>query len=462
MMASMPGGGSEIDDDEIDASAEASALGSALPTSVIEPPDPWQETSSKNGSARRSSGKVRSFDETQIDPEAPQELRDDGRDPPPIVARDEMPKRMRVVSASGSRPPPPPPSSPSSSSLLAPPPAPHTVERSAPRARERSSSGVLPRAQPLYPQRPATGPIVIAALLGVVIGAGIVGIGWLAAQSTATTVMFVATPRQTEVRLGDTVLCAQTPCAVLLEPGKHDIRFKAPGAEELARTVEVKASGTPPIEVALERPREDLRLETSPPGAAVSLDDHPLPGLTPMTLPRLTVGASVRLKMTHEGFEPFEVNRTVDVEPVWRYELPTSYTAWTVTTEPADALIDGPGRDQGGKVVVTAGTKKAVALRITRPGCAPRTVQLLSDGKAEGEQKIVLDCKQMNAGLFIKAPRRALIKVDGTELPRSAQRDPYRLPAGTWNISIKSRGHTEVQTVELPPKKLYTLTSKLR
>jgi hypothetical protein len=421
-------------------------------------------------------------DETQIDPGASLDADDRAPKKPPtsgIVARDEVPRKLRVVAG----PPSPPHSSPSNPSTPRPPPVPPagatssepSRSGSAPRPAERSqqrfvdeterserSPGRPPGTASSSGGRTSVGMMVAAAFLGAIIGAGIVGIAWLASSSTAVQVVFVATPRQAEVRLGSTVLCTQTPCAAALEPGKHELLFRAPGAEELSRTVEVKAEGTPPVEVVLERLRDDVRLETSPPGANVSIDDKPLEGTTPLTLPRLVVGRNVRIKLTRDGFEPLEVNRVVDDEAVWRFDLPTSTTIWTLTPDPADALMDGPGRERDGKMVTTV-TKKNATMRFTRPGCADKQMVLYPTGRPEAEQKVVLECKKLDSGLYIQAPRRTSVKIDGIDVPRYASLSPYPLPAGTWTVTLRSaRGKTESHTVELRAGETLTLPSRLK
>lgn len=275
-------------------------------------------------------------------------------------------------------------------------------------------------------------------------------------------VVFVSTPRQAEVRLGDTPLCAQTPCVATLESGRYDVLFRAPGADALSRSVEVTAKGAAPVEVVLERKIDGIRVETGPPGAHVSVDDVPLAGTTPLTLPALLAGSTVRLKFQLEGFEPLEVSRSVDSAEVWRYELPSPTTTWTILTEPPDALVDGPGRERDGRHVVTVG-KRGLTLRVRRPGCIEREVALHSIGRAEAEQKVELDCRTLNSGILVNVRKRPGLKIDGVEVSPLAALDPYPMPAGTWTVVVRRPGaRPESVTVELRPGEVHTLTPRVR
>ena len=476
----------EIDDDEIDASAEASAMGAAvgdrhgmtapMPRHSTDSDPPPPLSAPDEAPARGATARV--TDATQLDPDTP-------RAPMPAapsgpVSRDEVPKRMRVLNARAEA------SSPrlgedagaGETSRLPTAPAVSNDERSeisrssnrtdrVDRA-ERQGRGAIERSAPersgpRAPPAAPTGAVLVAATLGAVIGAGVIAIAWLALGGSPPPVVFVATPRQAEVRRGDEVLCRQTPCAVGLPVGRHEIRIRAPGAEEIARSVEVKADGAPPVEVVLVRVRDDIRVETDPPNAQVQLDGKPLAGQTPLTLPRLTAGASVRLKLSHDGFDPLEVTRVVDDEGVWRFELPTSLTRWRISVTPADALVEGAARGKDGAITVKA-EKKSVQVQFSRPGCETQALTVYPTGRRDAEQKVTLSCRKLSAGLAIRFPgRRPQVSIDGAEVARDAPLDPYPLPPGTFSVVLRGRnGKTESHTVELREGETLTLTSKLK
>ena len=291
--------------------------------------------------------------------------------------------------------------------------------------------------------------VVAACLLGALLGAGLATGVAMANRAQPPDTLIVVTPRQSEVRLKNAVICAQTPCAVHLGPGRHDLVLQAPGAEAVSRTVEVGA-GAAVLDVTLDRIARAVKVESDPPGATVSLDDVVLPGTTPLTLPPLAVGKSVRLVLNHEGNDTLTAYRTVEGDDAWRFDLPTPVTSWTVSVVPADAVVES-GRLAGlGTLTLMAG-KKPVQVRVQRPGCEPQQFALTGTGKAKGDRPIVLECRPMDSKLAVVSPKRpASVRVDGVVLPRGAPLGGYLMPAGTWNVVvITSRGKREATTIEL-------------
>ncbi len=472
-------------DDDIDASAEASALGAAVPeehgatgpmarhSTDSEPPPPL----SAPGGPPARPPMARVPDETQLDPATPLA-------PQPVrtgpISRDEVPKKSRQSSARGelSAPRLADPDGAGDTSRVpvgTPGHAPEPGERSrssnrtarvdrGERARGPVEASAANRLSPAAASAPApTGPVLIAAALGAVIGAGVVAIAWLAMGSSPPPVVFVATPRQAEVRRGDEVLCRQTPCAAALPVGRHDVRIRAPGAEEIARTVEVKAEGAPPIEVTLERTRDDIRVETDPTNAHVQLDGKPVPGTTPLTLPPLLVGTAVRLTLTRDGYDPLEATRIVDDDGVWRYELPTSTTRWRITTTPTDVAADGAARAKDGAFLVKA-EKRSAQVVFTRPGCDQQTFQAYPTGRRDAEQKVALTCRKLTSGIAIKySGRRPQVSIDGVDVARDASLAPYPLPPGTFTVTLRGKnGKSEAHTVELREGETLTISSSVR
>ncbi len=301
--------------------------------------------------------------------------------------------------------------------------------------------------------------IVVACLLGALLGA-VLGVGIsLASRGAAADTLVVTMPRQAEVKLGDAVVCAQTPCALYLGKGRHELLLQAPGAEAVTRVVEV-GDGPAVLDVVLSRTARAIRVESDPPGAAVLLDEVPLADLTPTTLPPLAVGKQVQLVLTRDGFEALTAVRTVEGDAVWHFDMPTPTTTYTLSALPADAFIDTgaavlrplPPKGPAGRVVVIVG-KRALAVKVSRPGCDAKSLSLSSTGKATSTQAIKLECRDFDGRISIQAPKRpVLVKIDGVTLPRSADLSAYPLPAGTWNVALVSpRGKRETQVVEVVP-----------
>ena len=288
-----------------------------------------------------------------------------------------------------------------------------------------------------------------ACLLGALLGAGLATAVAVASRAPPPDTLIVVTPRQSEVRVHGAVICAQTPCAVHLGPGRHELLLQAPGLEAVSRTVEVGA-GAAVVDVTLDRVARGVRVETVPSGATVLLDDVPLADPTPVTLPALSVGKTVRLTLNHEGNDMLTVVRVVESDDVWRFELPTPTTQWTVTTVPADAVVE-LGRGVGtGATTVTVGSKP-VPVKVQRPGCAPEQFTLSGNGKAKAVRAVTLQCRPMDATLAVLSPRRPIsVRIDGIQLPRGARLDGYALPAGSYSVNVvTSRGKRDAGTVVL-------------
>ncbi|MDP2343947.1 MAG: serine/threonine-protein kinase [Deltaproteobacteria bacterium] len=291
--------------------------------------------------------------------------------------------------------------------------------------------------------------IVLACLLGALLGAGLgVGIS-MAIRMPAPDTLVVTLPRQAEVKQGDVVVCAQTPCALHLGKGRHELLLQAPGAEAVTRVVEV-GDGPAVLDVILERTARAIRLESEPSGAAIMLDDVPLKEVTPMTLPPLAVGKQVQLVLTRDGYEPLTTVRTIEGDGVWRFDMPTATTTYSLTAIPADALIDAGAKEAAGKLAVLVG-KRALPVKVSRPGCETKVVTLVGTGKAAGTQAITLDCRDFDGRISIQAPKRPIaVKIDGVTLPRGVDLSAYPLPAGTWNVVLTSpRGKRDAQMVEV-------------
>jgi hypothetical protein len=410
---------------------------------------PWERPERSNSKSKR---RPETTDETQIEsddntipvPPAP------GNAGPVVVARDEIARSsVRVISDPKiPRPERKEPKEPKESGREL---RTDRLDRPPPQERSNPTGARIPMPQPAAPR--SVVPILAAAGLGMVIGAAVIGIAAMLRSPGGVDTVIVTSPRQAEVKKGDVVLCQQTPCGVALGTGTHELAFRAPGAEGITKSVEVKGGEIAQVDVALERYREDVRLESEPNGAQVWLDDKLLPSTTPITLPRLVVGSSVRLRLKHPEarFQAFEISKVVDDAPIWRFDLPTSITSYTIATDPADALVyvNGERRDDDAKVTLTVGPTRPVTVRALRPGCRGVEKKVTPNGRAEGVEKLVLDCKDMSRSgviLDVAKSKKTTVKIDDIELSRTAAWNKYPLPPGNWTVSIrqgKGRGKTD-------------------
>jgi hypothetical protein len=345
---------------------------------------------------------------------------------------------------------------------------PHGPAPDAPSLRPRppASTTAPPPLEPTQLPQPAPAPssnaAVIAGFVGALVGAGLAFGVALLMRAPPPDTLLVTTPRQVEVRRGDVVLCAQTPCAVHLGKGSHTLRLKAPGVAPVDRVVDVGA-GAAIVDVALEQPARTLRIESNPPGALVLIDDKPVPEPTPVTLSPQPVGKTLRLRLLHDGFEPLTTTREVTEDAIWRFDLPPPTTTWKVSATPADALVAAGPREGEGRLELAVG-RKPVSLRVARPGCETQQHTLTANGTASGELRVELACRTADGHVSIQtAARPAQVRIDGIALPRGSALDAYPLPAGTWSVSLLSpRGRRDTQTVEVRPGQTTFVVSKVR
>jgi serine/threonine protein kinase len=310
----------------------------------------------------------------------------------------------------------------------------HRVERGAP-VEERRPPGTAP-------PRIDSAIVVAACVLGGLVGAALGVGGALAVRPAGPDTLVVVEPRQSEVRLGERVLCAQTPCAIALGRGRHELSITAPGAEPVTRSVEV-GDGAAVLDVSMPPAIRSVRVETDPPGASVVLDEVPLPAVTPLSLPPAAIGATVRLRLIRDGYDAVVVERVVDEASLWRFALPTPTTTWTLTTKPTDALI-AVGRTEGtGRLVLNAG-RRPLTVDITRPGCAPTRIPLAGTGRKEATHEVTLACDPLTSRLRIASSKRpSVVKLNGLVVARGADLSDLAVPPGSWTVTVAPRGGRE-------------------
>jgi len=301
--------------------------------------------------------------------------------------------------------------------------------------------------------------------VGLAIGLLLVVVTALAGGGSHDTII-LATPRDSRVKEFEETVCKQTPCAVRLGSGKHELVFIAEGHDPLSRTIEVTGNEPVIVDVQLPRRTSGLVLDTTPSGAKVSLNGKAVAGETPVRLPALVVGDKIELQIQLKGFETLQEIVEVpspSTEP-WRFQLLAATTTWAIATEPVDAIVIGEdGKPQEGKALLRVERNKGSAYRVLRPGCEPFAGAVQGTGRAEEQHEVKLSCRPFDSRLTVQTRPRTEISIDGVELPTRRSVTNYELPAGPHEIIVRGRrGKEEKLVVELRRGEALEVASKVR
>lgn len=287
--------------------------------------------------------------------------------------------------------------------------------------------------------------------LGLVIGAAVTAVALLMGAEPQPDVVITSEPPGVEVRRGEEVVCAETPCLGALGEGTHRLSFLLEGEGPVERTVTVGAD-LRVAEVKLTSQKVALKVTTTPAGASVTLNGKSVKGETPLTLPPLRIGEDIRLKIALKGYIPYEDMVEVPTKStgLGTIALDATDTRWTVSADPTDAIVIPAGNRWGFRRKATVEVRKddAHAVRIMRPGCEAQFISLVGNGKPEAKREVKLDCKDNDATLKVSAPRKAAILIDGVSFSARDARN-YAIPAGTYGVIVSYGGKEEAQVVEL-------------
>lgn len=317
---------------------------------------------------------------------------------------------------------------------------------------DTSESGFRPRPADGQPSAPVAATVAGGLAVGLVVGALMLGLVLFLVRSPAPNTFIVVSPSPATVRLGEEVLCDKTPCAVHLEEGRHELLFSGADFDLLSKSVNVGRDELTIVDVAV-RPRRVLRVETTPPGAKVWLDGKPIDGETPLSLPELTLGDKVRLKIAKKGYDTLE--ELVEVPDVadgaWRFDLLASRTKWEVTVKPADAVLDTGGRRlRKGQITVSVPRGETRVVVAMRPGCETDARPLLGNGRPTDKMTLELSCQSFDGRLSVGSARRAEIDIDGVPTGETTPLRDYPIPAGPHVVVLRRRGRAEPFGVQVP------------
>lgn len=173
-----------------------------------------------------------------------------------------------------------------------------------------------------------------------------------------------------------------TPCSIPdIRPESISVHIALRGYAPWEETIDVTPGVTNSVQAVLTILPARLTVVSSPPHAAVYLEDDPQ-GNTPLTVTNLPAGET-RLRIALDRFEPVE--RTVQLQPgvesIEQVTLTSNVGNLVVTTEPADVSVFVDGKPVGltlppdGASDRTEGT-----LTVSLPAAAMLTVELRKSG----------------------------------------------------------------------------------
>lgn len=134
--------------------------------------------------------------------------------------------------------------------------------------------------------------------------------------------------------------------ALPLALGAHLVTVAAEGYEVFEQSVQIRPEAPAFLEVRLKRKALSAKIESSEPGARVSIDGKPH-GLTPLALADLAPGKH-RLTVTKAGFRPYEAD--IDwqgKDQVIRVELALLPGSLVVSADVPEALVSLDGQPRG-------------------------------------------------------------------------------------------------------------------
>ncbi len=199
-------------------------------------------------------------------------------------------------------------------------------------------------------------------------------------------------------------------------------------------SVELDAADGKPVQhkAVLLRSRQELRVETTPPGARVLLDGKRLDGATPLDLGALEIGVTHSLRLEMENMVPVErqfiIEKRSAEKLTYSYKLESLYARLRVTLDPEDAELYIDGRRVPGQSpfeVEGIMRHRPLELSATRAGYAPHVMNLTPGAEEVTEADLKLEafeCELLiesgSAGLTAQLegkPGRLPLTMDGLQ-----------------------------------------------
>ncbi|RJO67508.1 MAG: PEGA domain-containing protein [Myxococcales bacterium] len=220
--------------------------------------------------------------------------------------------------------------------------------------------------------------------------------------------------------------------------------------EDYETTFSLLRGETRIAEATLARSLQPCRLETTPPGARVFLNDKLLDGATPIDLGEIPLGEKHVLRVEKDKYVPlqteFILERKEEGVKTLAYALQDLFKRLTVEADPSEAAVFVDGRRLAGPSPFTVDDLlpgRAVRVVVSMEGYSSEMQDVVPE-ELDGPLRIAL--KPFAADLSVGAPEGAVVSVNGEAKGASAHLDDAHkdvqliavsVPGGKLSLRVK-------------------------
>lgn len=276
-------------------------------------------------------------------------------------------------------------------------------------------------------------------------------------------VLFQSVPSGAEVTVDGAFKGKAPLLSTELSAGRHKVVFRLEGYDPREVDLEIR-DRTPQIcAMNMRSIYATIRVESTPPGAAVMLDGiHK--GQTPCAVEEVLLGDH-KLKLVREGYKDFETDLRVaqtGAQPV-SVQLEEKFAALDVVSAPPDARVSLNGEYKGRTPLQISGLRDGVySVAIEKPGYDRTTREI----KIAQNQDVKLDVSlEKGTGVLALAisPSGASIFVEDEMKGASAEGPTLlELPPGTYKVRVSKGAHYRPQNFTVTVAARTTVSREVR